>query len=203
MNKAIIFDLDGTLWDTTKEVAKVWNEIGKIYNLNIEDNQIKSIMGLTKKEIIQYLFNDDIELGEKFIEDCQNKENEYLSQFGGRIYKNTVKAIKMIYEDHKLFIVSNCQAGYIEAFLDYYELRKYFTDYESSGNTGENKETNIKMIMQRNNIEDAIYVGDTIKDYVSAKRNNIKFIWAKYGFGNCNNYDNYIEDIIDLVNIIN
>lgn len=198
MKKAIIFDLDGTLWDTTVQVEKVWNDVAKNYNIDIRDKQIKDIMGLTKNEIIQYLFDDNIQLGEEFITECQSKENEYLSKYGGRIYENTINTIKILYENYNLYIVSNCQAGYIEAFLNYYNLKRYFKDYESSGNTGKDKELNIKAILGRNNIKDAVYVGDTKKDYLASKSNNLKFIWAQYGFGICDCYDDYIEDILGL-----
>lgn len=199
MKKAIIFDLDGTLWDTTVQVEKVWNDVAKNYNIDIKDKQIKDIMGLIKSEIIQYLFEDNIQLGEEFITECQSKENEYLSKYGGRIYENTINTIKILYENYNLYIVSNCQAGYIEAFLNYYNLKRNFKDYESSGNTGEDKEFNIKAILERNNIKDAVYVGDTKKDYLASKSNNIKFIWAKYGLGICDCYDDYIDDITDLI----
>jgi phosphoglycolate phosphatase len=43
--------------------------------------------------------------------------------------------------------VSNCQAGYIEAFLEYYKLKEYFTDFECSGNTMQSKADNIKSII--------------------------------------------------------
>lgn len=202
MKAAIIFDLDGTLWDTRNEVKKVWNKIAKSYDLDIKDEQINDIMGLTKEEIINYFFAN-AKLGEEFITKCQNKENEYLTKFGGKIYKNAIKTIKMLYKNYNLFIVSNCQAGYIEAFINYYRLKGYFKDYESSGNTGEDKESNIRMILKRNKIKNAIYVGDTSKDYLAATKNNIKFIWAKYGFGICNCYDAYINDILDLYYKIN
>jgi len=202
LEKAIIFDLDGTLWDTSKEIEFVWSKIAKDYNLEVKDNQIKNIMGLTKSEIIEYFFDNNLELGNQFITVCQNKENEYLSKFGGGIYKNTIETIKKLSKSYNLYIVSNCQSGYIETFLDYYNLGQYFRDYECSGNTGESKEYNIKLVIKRNNIVDAIYVGDTNKDYQAAKGNNIKFIWAKYGFGFCDNYYKYIEDISELCNNI-
>ena len=198
LKSAIIFDLDGTLWDTTKQVKIVWHKVTKKYNIEVNDNQIRQIMGLTKDEIGKLLFSDNLELGNKFITECQKRENEYISKYGGNIYSNTIKTIKKLYKNYDLFIVSNCQAGYIETFLNYYDLKKYFKDYESSGNTGKDKEFNIKIIKDRNSIENALYVGDTQKDYLAAKCNNIKFIWAKYGFGFCEYYDDCIDDIFDL-----
>ena len=167
--------------------------------MDIKNNQIKYIRGLTKSEIMQYFFDDNIQFGEEFITECQSKENEYLSKYGSKIYENTINTIKILYENYNLYIVSNCQAGYIEAFLNYYNLKRYFKDYESSGNTGKDKEFNIKEILERNDIKDAIYVGDTKKDYLASKSNNIKFIWAKYGFRIIDCNDDYIEDITNLV----
>lgn len=202
MKKAIIFDLDGTLWDTSNEVQNVWNQVAKKYNLKIKDNQIKEIMGLTKNEIINYLFSNNIEVGNKFITECQESENEYLSKNGGNIYKNTLLTIKKLYNKFDLFIVSNCQFGYIEAFLKYYNLEQYFKDFESSGNTGYDKGKNIKIILQRNNLKEATYIGDTEKDYEASKNNALEFIWAKYGFGICTRYDICINDIAELLDIL-
>ena len=63
MKKSIIFDLDGTLWDTTVQVNEVWNKIAKKYNLEISSERIKDIMGMTKEEIINFIFENNIELG--------------------------------------------------------------------------------------------------------------------------------------------
>ncbi|MBR1802713.1 MAG: HAD-IA family hydrolase [Clostridia bacterium] len=199
MKKAIIFDLDGTLWNTTKECTLVWSKVAKNYNLKVNRKQIKEIMGLTKEEIIKYFFEDNSELGNKFITECQNKENEYLKQYGGTIYQNTIKTIKELSKNYELFIVSNCQSGYIEAFLNYYDLGHYFKDYECYGNTGKSKEYNINILMERNNIKNVVYVGDTEKDYLASTCNNIRFIWAKYGFGMCNYCNDYVNDIFELL----
>lgn len=57
--------------------------------------------------------------------------------------------------------------------------------------------------MKRNNINQSIYIGDTKNDYLSAIKSNNKFIWAKYGFGEDNNYENTINDISDLLYLFN
>ena len=45
--------------------------------------------------------------------------------------------------------------------------------------------------------------GDTEKDYISATNNKIDFIWAKYGFGKCNDTVKNINDIYELIEIVN
>ena len=199
MKKSVIFDLDGTLWDTTEQIKKVWKHIAKNYKLMLDDKNIKEIMGLTKNEIIHHWFNNNFKLGYQFITDCQEQENIYLSQYGGNIYTNTIDTLKELYENnYKLYIVSNCQIGYIESFLTYYNLKKYIKDYECSGKTGKDKEENIRKIIKRNNITDAVYVGDTESDYIATKNNGLPFIWVEYGFGQCYKADESIKDIKNL-----
>ena len=144
LDKAIIFDLDGTLWDTSIEIEQVWKEVAENYNIKINQEKIKQIMGFTKDEIIEYLFKGNSEEVNEFITKCQENENKYLKKNGGHIYKNTIKTIKDLSNNYNLYIVSNCQSGYIEAFLEHYSIEKYFKDYECSGNTGLSKEKNIK-----------------------------------------------------------
>lgn len=202
MKKAIIFDLDGTLWDTSNETQKIWSEVAKQYNLKNSNYKINDIMGMTKEEIIECLFKNDRELGNNFITECQKKENEYFATNGGHIYNNVTDVMHDLYNQFDLYIVSNCQSGYIESFLQYYSLGKYFKDFECSGNTGEEKSKNIKKILYRNNITFAIYVGDTEKDYYASKVNNLPFVWASYGFGMCEKYDWCINDIRELKKIV-
>ena len=131
----------------------------------------------------------------------KEKENDYLKENGGNIYKNTIKTIKKLVNKYDLYIVSNCQAGYIESFIEHYSLQEFFKDFECSGNTGMTKYENINSVLKRNNILKAIYVGDTQKDYESAIKNELPFIWAEYGFGNCDKYYKKIKDISELLNI--
>lgn len=203
MKKSIILDLDGTLWDTSKEIEQVWRSVAQNYDIKVNEDIIKKIMGFTNNEIIEYLFKGNSKKGNEFITECQEKENEYLNENGGHIYKNTIKTIIDLSNKYDLYIVSNCQAVYIEAFLRYYSIEKYFKDYESSGNTGFNKDKNIEILLERNNISEseAVYVGDTMKDYESANKNEILFIWAEYGFGKCDKFYKKIKDICELINI--
>lgn len=201
MKETIIFDLDGTLWNTSEELEQIWKNVAQNYDIKVNEDTIKKIMGFTKNEIIEYLFKGNNKEGNEFITKCQENENKYLIKNGGHIYKNTLETIKKLSLDYDLYIVSNCQSGYIEAFLKYYNIEKYFRDYECSGNTGLSKDENIKIVLERNNILKAVYVGDTVKDFESANKNKLPFIWAEYGFGKCDKFYKKINDICELINL--
>lgn len=86
-------------------------------------------------------------------------------------------------KSYHLYIVSNCQSGYIEAFLDYYKLHDLIEDIECYGNNGQQKGKNIALLYQRNKLEEAVYVGDIQGDYEASQEAGVKFIHAAYGFG--------------------
>lgn len=86
----------------------------------------------------------------------------------------------------------------IESFLKTSKLSEYFQDYECNGRTKLSKGENIELIMKRNKIERAVYVGDTINDKEAADFAKIPFIYASYGFGLVEQYDYKIDNIKDL-----
>ena len=85
--------------------------------------------------------------------------------------------------DYFLAIVSNCQVGYIEAFLEYHKLAQYFDDTENYGNTMLSKGENIRLVVDRKHLEQAVYVGDIMGDDNSTMEAGLPFIHAAYGFG--------------------
>ncbi|MEN8076479.1 HAD family hydrolase [Clostridioides difficile] len=202
----VIFDLDGTLWDSTVEVAKTWSMIIAKYNLKRKEvtvEDLKPCMGKLLDEIARILLPElDKEMQMKVIKECCAFENEYLGEYGAKLYENLESTLKKLAENHKLFIVSNCQDGYIECFFKSHKLDKYFVDYECPGRTGLAKGENIKLIVERNNLKNPVYIGDTQGDADAAKIANVPFIYAKYGFGDVKDYNNSIDSFDQLLNII-
>lgn len=203
---SIIFDLDGTLWDSTDGVVKCWNHILKDseeVKAEITDKDIQGVMGLQVAEIGKRFFpNLNKEQQEKLMSDCCEYECAYLSEHGGLLYDNLEDILKYLSESYKLFIVSNCQCGYIEAFFKYHKLDKYFIDYENPGRTGLTKGENIRLIIERNNLRKPVYVGDTVGDSKAARFAGVPFIYASYGFGKVEDYDYKISDLTQLVTLL-
>ena len=102
---------------------------------------------------------------------------------------------------YHLYIVSNCQSGYIEAFLDYYKFHDLIEDIECYGNNKKTKGENISLLYRRNELDDAVYVGDIEGDYISSKEAGVKFIHAAYGFGKIDEPVPEIKTFAELINV--
>ncbi|HIT37855.1 MAG TPA: HAD family hydrolase [Candidatus Onthousia faecipullorum] len=202
---AIIFDLDGTLWNTVDSCLKATSFVKEEHSditRDVTREQIESAMGKTSDEIINIYYGYlPREKGEEYATEAFNKNVENLLKEGGRLYPNTRETIMKLSKKYKLFIVSNCVKGYIESFLKTSGLKDYFDDYESYGNTLLSKGENIKLVIERNNLKSPIYVGDTSGDMEGAKIADIPFVYAAYGFGKVESFDYKINDISELLDL--
>lgn len=185
--QTLIFDLDGTLWDSCATVAKAWTigaaEMGRP-DLSLSPAQVQTTMGLTFDEIFEKLWpflshNERRLIGHH----CETVETALLLKEPGTLYAGVAELIPQLAQKYQLMIVSNCQTGYIENFLHHSGLESYFADWECFGDTQKPKSENIQMICQRNQVQNAVYIGDTHKDQTSALAAGLPFVFAAWGFG--------------------
>lgn len=204
MKKGILFDLDGTLWDSSENVVKAWNEVLMRYDLRqITRDDMQSYMGKTLEKIGELMLPDlGIEERSRIMKECCDNENDFLSRHGGMLFPNLENVLAELSQKYELFIVSNCQSGYIETFLKYHKLEKYFTDHECPGGTGKEKGENIRIVVDRNALEKAVYIGDTQGDCEAAFFAGIPFIHAAYGFGNVDADVPKIKSIGEIANAV-
>lgn len=200
----ILFDLDGTLWDSSQCVVESWNYVLKKYGRKqITLDDMHNYMGRTMEVIANMMLPDETpEDRKKIFDECCDTEIEFIKKRGGILFENLEETLKKLSNDYKLFIVSNCQVGYIESFIEHYKFEKYFTDIESYGNTGLEKGDNIRLVVDRNNLDKSLYVGDIQGDLDSADKAGIPFIHAAYGFGTTNRIVPKIDDITKLPEVV-
>lgn len=201
---SIIFDLDGTIWDSIETVLLAWNTIFEDQQVGkkLTRKDLEGTMGLQLDGISRKLFpNLDLNTRTKIIKQCFKIEGKYIEELGGILYESVEDVLNKLSKKYKLFIVSNCQQGYMEGFFNFHKLQNYFLDFEIPGRTGLSKGDNIKLIIERNNLSKPVYVGDTEGDLKASRYAGIPFVYAKYGFGNVSEYDQVIEKFDDLLEL--
>lgn len=202
----IILDLDGTLWNPTGVAANAYNKA--IEKMNVKSKKITA-------EILQQEFGqpmDKIALDlwpnlpnqerDKLVECVLSEEQTELENINTDVnYPGVIDTLKQLSSTTKIFVVSNCHEGYMQVALEKTRILPYVTDYEYFGRTQKPKDENIRLVMSRNNINSAVYVGDTQGDADSCIKAKIPFIWASYGFGKVTEYWAKIDQFSDLIKI--
>ena len=161
-------------------------------------------MGKTMNEIADDLFGvlpekERYELARK----CEVFENAYITEHGGRLFEGVRETLKELHETGVIMsIVSNCQEGYIPAFLTSMDMHSYFVDYEEWGRSGLLKADNIRLVMERNGAEKAVYVGDIQKDADASAKAGVPCIWAAYGFGHIDKPAGVLNEFVDLPQVL-
>ena len=185
---SIIFDVDGTIWDSTESVAASWNKAireSSDLDLTLEPVSLSRVFGKTITEIADALFPAlETDKRMKLLDICFDEENRYLEDHPGILYPGVTETIKSLALKYPLYIVSNCQCGYIEVMLRTTGLEPYIKDHLCFGETQVSKGETILMLMEKNGLKSPVYVGDTQGDADSCKTAGIPFIFAEYGFGN-------------------
>ncbi len=198
----IIFDVDGTLWDSTEQIAQVWTRAVREnteLDVKVSPETLRGLFGKTMTEISRSLFPSlSKKEQERIMEACYAYENDYLETHPGVIYEGVAETFEALSEKTSLYIVSNCQCGYIEVFLRAAGLEHCVKDHLCFGETSVSKGRTIRQLMERNHLENAVYVGDTLGDADACREAEIPFIFAEYGFGDVPDAGLRIQKISDL-----
>lgn len=201
---SIGFDLDGTLWNSIESVTEAWVETARKYNMpepTVED--MTGVMGLNKINLMKKLYPElDFDTQMRFFEDSVVICDEIISKKGGKLFDGLVETLTELKKHFKLYIVSNCQDGYIETFLRFYNLEDFFCDTENPDERCLSKGENIKSVLQRNGFKNSIFVGDTQGDADAANFAGIPFIYASYGFGKVDSPDFTISSLSEIADIV-
>ena len=204
--ESLIFDIDGTLWDSRALVAEGYNiQLKKegLDHLCVTAEDLKPLFGKVMTEIADAILAT-IDPKERYdlMDRCMETENKYLFENECKIgYPGILETVKELAKTYRLFIVSNSQCGYPELCMDKLGLTPYIEGHMCFGDTGTSKGKTIRKLMEKHNIVSCAYVGDTQGDYEATLEADIPFIWATYGFGTPDGYVAKIDAFADLLNL--
>ncbi len=201
---SIGFDLDGTLWDVLDTITLAWDETADRHKLKKPSkDDMAGVLGLNKIDLMNKLFPDmEAKAQLAFFDEAIRVCIRLIAERGGNLFDKLEETLSELSKNYKLYIVSNCEDGYIEAFFSYHKLQKYFCDYEHPDARCLPKSENIKLVLERNGFKNSVYVGDTQGDADAAKSAGIPFIFASYGFGSVEAPDYTIEKFEDILETV-
>lgn len=183
---SLVFDLDGTLWDTCASCALAWNLVVKRHGLEFREITADGVRQVTGKPHDACIRETFVGLSEPalqvLIDETSTEDNRMIELHGGELFGGVRDGIVALAAKYPLFIVSNCQAGYIELFLRSSELSASFRDFECWGNTGRAKPENLRDLISRNQLQKPWFIGDAPGDLQAARACAIPFVHAAYGY---------------------
>ena len=199
----VILDIDGTLWDTRPLLAEAWNEAirrdGRS-EARVDPESLKGLLGRTMADIARRMLPDvPPEARKEIMDACTAMEHRRLEADLCRVlYPGVAETLRAMAPERRLFIVSNCENGYVDLFLRKTGLGDVISDAEWYGRTLAHKGISIQRLMERQRIHRAVYVGDTQGDLEAAGFAGIPFVFAAYGFGSPARWDHKLGGFWEL-----
>ena len=204
--ESLIFDIDGTLWDSRAVIAEGYNaqlEKEGLSHLAVNADTFLPLFGKVMTDIADIIF-PSVPVPERYalMNRCMDAGDRHLQENPCRIgYPGIREAMEQLAKTHRLFIVSNSQKGYPELCMEKLGLTGLIQGHLCFGETGTNKGATIRTLMETYHVTDCAYVGDTQLDCEATQEAGISFIWASYGFGTPDRYDYKIDSFADLLSL--
>ena len=167
---SLIFDIDGTLWDSRSLVAQGYNrqlaEEG-LERFSVTVDQLKGLFGKVLPEIADILFGELPEPERApLIYRCTASQDRLLHESPCKVgYPRVRETLEALAKDHRLFIVSNSEQGYPELCMEKLGLSDLFEDHLCFGDTHTPKGRTIRTMIERHGLQSPAYIGDTQGDY--------------------------------------
>ena len=184
MQKSILFDLDGTLTDSSEGVIKCSLHAFSFYSIEIPEEQQSTLIGPP----LRYSFSK-FGVPDNEIENALKHYRErYLSvgKFENRPYDNIEKTLeKLVAAGHRLFVATCKPEETSIEILEHFGLSKYFEGIcgATFDKSRDSKSAVISYLKEKYAPENMIMVGDTVFDVEGAKEMGIDTIGVAWGFG--------------------
>ena len=197
----ILFDLDGTLIDSTDAIVSTFMHSFKEMNYNFEGNEedIKSLIGYPLDIMYQDL-GIEKNLVWDFVASYKNRYRQ-ISTKQTLLLDNAFEAVQLASKIARVSVVTTKTRLYTIPLLDHFQIGKYFeivTGRENVENPKPHPEPILVTLDQMNydeNIHKAWMIGDTKLDLIAAEAANIDSIAVLCGYGKEEELKEFTENI--------
>ncbi|MFQ3543175.1 HAD hydrolase-like protein [Halobacillus rhizosphaerae] len=210
MTHAIIFDMDGTLFQTDKILELSLNDTFDLlrsrneWDTDTPINTYRDIMGVPLPKVWETLLpSHSKEVREQSNQFFLERLVENIREGEGALYPNVKKVFTFLKENnYSIYIASNGLTEYLTAIVSYYQLDHWITETFSIQQIQSlNKSDLIETIIQKHGITKGAVVGDRISDINAAKENGLTAIGCNFDFARSDELsqaDQVIDDLKEL-----
>ncbi|OEF96381.1 hypothetical protein BHF71_04310 [Vulcanibacillus modesticaldus] len=212
---AIIFDFDGTLFQTEKlalpSFERTFDQLKKdgIKIVKIpSEQQMLNVIGMTLDDIWNSLLPE-------LPKEAHIKANEYMlkneldlvNEGYGALYPGVIKTLdELKRQGYRLFIASNGLAEYVKGLSKAFMIESYFDAIYTAGeyNTS-TKKLLVKQLIADFSINKCVMVGDRHSDIEAGEYNHCLTVGCDFGFASIDELDGAnvtIKNFVDLLSII-
>lgn len=185
MYNTVIFDLDGTLLDTSPGIYGSVRFAEQVLGLEpVDDSRLRQFVGPPPKEMYKKIYG----LSEAAAAEAVSAHRRYGLEkaiYEASVYEGVDETLKMLrFNGLKLAVATLKKQKIAETVLENYHIYNYF-DVIVGMDEAETltKKKTIEMVMECTGSSNAVMVGDSEYDYIGASAAKVDFIGALYGFG--------------------
>lgn len=183
MKKLVVFDLDGTLNQTSLYAVPAHKKAMEEFGVTgVTDEMVMKNFGARPVDYVKFYLPDADEQTQKaYLETAGRYENELIQSYHGEFEGTSRMLQKLKADGYKTAICSNSSVRYITMVLDILQLSQYI-DYIQPLIPGKIKDDTLQNLLREQQPDKAVMVGDRIYDWNAAKANRIPFIGCGYGY---------------------
>ncbi|GGF14761.1 MTA/SAH nucleosidase [Halobacillus andaensis] len=214
MSQALIFDMDGTLFQTDEILElSLTDTFDHLRSLNQWDTvppieTYREIMGVPLPKVWETLLpNHSYEIREQMNAYFLERLIENISSGKGALYPHVEEVFSYLKENkYSIYIASNGLTEYLQAIVRYYQLDQWVTETFSIQQIQTlDKADLVRTIIEKYRIKNAAVVGDRLSDINAAKENGLVAIGCNFDFARedeLSQADIVIEELIELKTIV-
>ena len=125
----LIFDLDGTLFDSAPEILDCLREIFRINNINVNNDFNHSIIGPPLKDTLKSLVQEkDIDKIDRLMSDfIKLYDSKYC--YKTQLYKNVRETLEILKREKRLLLITNKRHAPTKIMLENKNIIHFFENY--------------------------------------------------------------------------
>lgn len=213
MKSAIIFDMDGTLFQTNLILEPALEATfdvlrgQRLWEGDTPIDKYQEIMGATLPEVWQTLCpNHSEEIRERSNALFHEQLIQLIKGQKGALYQQAEETLEQLSSKYRLYIASNGQMEYLKAIVEVYNLNRFIENtYSIERIESRNKSELVHLVKTENDIKSGFVVGDRASDIRAAKDNDLTSIGVRFDFSQeseLNKADYVVDSLSELSSIV-